>query len=67
MSNFSEANQVRLALKMKYSKYYWYNSSRVISIAEGFGVIVCVKLLDNSIRKKVSPVVNGISIKAEVD
>ena len=67
MSTFSDANQVRLQLKMKLSVYAWYNSSTVISVDDGFGVVIGVKHMDNSIRKLIPPVVNGVSVKAEVE
>ncbi len=67
MSTFSDANQVRLQLKMKLSMYAWYNSSTVISVDDGFGVVIGVKHMDNSIRKLIPPVVNGVSVKAEVE
>ncbi len=67
MSTFSEANQVRLMLKMKLSMYSWYSSSTVVSIDDGFGVIVGVKHMDNNVRKLVAPVVDGVSVKAELE
>lgn len=67
MSTFSDANQVRLALKMKLSMYAWYSSCSVVAVDDGFGVLVGVKTLDNNVRKLVSPVVNGISVKAELE
>jgi hypothetical protein len=67
MSTFSEANQVRLALKMKYSQYAWYNSSHVAAVDDGFAIVVNVQFLDNKVRKIISPVVDGISIKTEVE
>jgi hypothetical protein len=67
MPTFNEANQARLALKMKLSNYAWYNSSRVYSTNDGFGVIVAVYHVDNQVRKLIAPVFNGISIKTEVD
>jgi len=67
MPTFSEANQVRLALKMKLSQYSWYSSSGVFVINEGFGIVVHVRHIDNAIRKIISPVVNGISIKTELE
>lgn len=67
MSTFSDANQVRLLLKMKLSMYAWYNSSTVVSVDDGFGVIIGVKQMDNTIRKLVPPVINGVSVKAEVE
>ena len=67
MSTFSEANQVRLMLKMKLSVYSWYSSSTVIAIDDGFGVIVGVKHMDNNVRKLVSPVIDGVSVKTELE
>ena len=67
MSTFREASQVRLVLKMKLSIYSWYSSSTVISVDDGFGVVIGVKHMDNSIRKLVPPVVDGVSVKAEVE
>jgi len=67
MSTFSDANQVRLALKMKLSMYAWYSSSTVVTVDDGFGVVVGVKRMDNGIRKLVPPVVDGVSVKAEVE
>ena len=67
MSTFSDANQVRLLLKMKLSIYAWYNSSTVVSVDDGFGVVIGVKRVDNTIRKLVPPVVNGVSVKAELE
>lgn len=67
MSTFSDANQVRLSLKMKLSVYAWYNSSTVVSVDDGFGVVIGVKHMDNTIRKLVPPVINGVSVKAEVE
>jgi len=65
MSTFNEANQVRLALKLRLSNYWWYSSSRASTLSDGFGVIVSVKQLDNTVRKTVPQVVDGISIRTE--
>jgi hypothetical protein len=65
--NFFEANQVRLALKMKLSNYAWYSSSAVTSAEDGYSIVVVVKVLNNQVRKLIPPVVNGISIKTEVE
>ena len=67
MSTFSEANQIRLGLKMKLSQYAWYNSSAVANVSDGFGIIVVTSRLDNKIRKIVPPLIDGISIRIEVD
>jgi hypothetical protein len=65
MSTFKEANQVRLALKMKLSQYSWYISSVVIIDDDGYGVLVLVKHVDNNVRKTISPVIDGVGIKTE--
>lgn len=67
MSSFTEVNQVRLSLKMKLSLYSWYNSSRVVNVDDGFGIVVGVNKLDNTIRKLVAPVVDGVSVKMEIE
>lgn len=67
MSTFSEANQVRLVIKMKLIQYSWYSSSTVLSLEDGFGVVVGVKQMDNTVRKLVPPVVNGVSVKVELE
>jgi hypothetical protein len=67
MSTFKEANQVRLKLKMMYSQYAWYSSSVVISTDDGFGIVMMAHQIDNKIRKLISPVVDGISVKTELE
>lgn len=67
MVTFSMANQVRLSLKMKLSQYSWYKSILVVSDSDGYSVIINVKRLDNQIRKLISPVVSGVSVKTEVE
>lgn len=67
MSTFREANQVRVALKMKLSNFYWYNSSSVLFDQDDYYIVVHVKKLDNQVRKTIPPVFDGISIRTEVD
>lgn len=67
MATFNEANQVRIGLKMKLSQFAWYSSSAVVSEKDGYSVVVFVKHLDNSVRKQITPVVDGISVKAELE
>ncbi len=67
MATFKEANQVRIALKMKLSVYSWYSSSAVTSEADGYSVMVAVKKLDNHVRKLITPVVDGVSVKTELE
>lgn len=66
MTAFRDANQVRLNLKMKLSHYSWYSGCAVLPESDGYMVVVTVKELDNRVRKLVSPVVNGVSVKTEV-
>lgn len=67
MSTFREANQVRVALKMKLSNYHWYNSSNVLFDQDDYYIVVHVKRLDNQVRKTIPPVSDGVSIRTEVD
>lgn len=67
MSTFGDANQVRLMLKMKLSQYAWYSSSTVLSNDDGFCVVIGVKQLDNTVRKLIPPVIDGVSVRAEVE
>ena len=67
MVSFSEANQARLIVKMKLSQYGWYTSSSVVSESDGYSVVVGVKTINNAIRKIIPPVVNGVSVKMDLE
>lgn len=67
MNTFSDVNQIRLKLKMKYSQYSWYSSSRVMPDGDSYSIIVSVHKLDNQVRKIIPPVINGVSVRAEVE
>jgi len=67
MTTFNEANQVRLALKMRLSQYAWYTSSVVIPEPDGYSIIIQSKHIDNKVRKAVPPVVDGVSVKVELE
>lgn len=67
MATFKEANQVRVALKMKLSVYSWYSSSAIMSENDGYSIVVSVQNLDNKVRKIITPVIDGVSIKAELE
>ena len=66
MAVFSDANQAKLALKMKLSNYYWYRSSAVITEGNDYCIVVYIDRLDNSIRKIIPMVINGTSVKVDV-
>ncbi len=67
MATFREANQVRVSLKLKLSQYAWYSSSAVATDADGYSVLIHVHKLDNQVRKLIAPVINGVSIKTELE
>jgi hypothetical protein len=65
MATFNEANQVRIQLKMKLSQHSWYNSSAVVAEDDGYSIIIYAEQINNNVRKIVSPVIDGVSIKVE--
>lgn len=67
MTTFREANQARLALKMKLSNYAWYNSSSVITSNDDYCLSVGVSKLDNQVRKIIPPIIDGIVVKTELE
>ena len=67
MKTFREANQIRAALKMKLSNYAWYNSSNIMYEQDDYCIVVHVRSLDNQIRKIIPPVLDGVSIRTEID
>lgn len=67
MATFKEANQVRIGLKIKLSQYSWYSSSAVMSEDDGYSIVVYVHRLDNNVRKVIGPVIDGVSIKTELE
>ena len=67
MATFFEADQVRLQLKMKLSNYSWYKSATVITDSDGYGVLIGSKIINNEVRKTIPPVIDGVSIRTELD
>jgi len=67
MATFFEAHQVRMLLKMKLSSYSWYNWSAVVTEYDGYSVLINVKKINNAVKKIIAPVVNGVSIKLEIE
>lgn len=65
MATYMEANQARLALKMKLNVYYWYNTATIASSDGEYHVIVCVKKINDKIRKIIPQVYNGVFVKTE--
>jgi hypothetical protein len=67
MTTFNEANQVRIALKMKLSQYSWYTGSVIAIGKEEYFVVINTKKFNSDIKKQVPPVFNGVTIKIEID
>ena len=67
MSTFQEANQAKINLKMRLCNYYWYNSSDVLPVDDDYYICVCVKKVNNKIRKAIPSFVQGTAVKIIVD
>lgn len=67
MATFKEASQVRTSLKMKLSNYSWYASSLVLSENGDCYVSINVKRLDDSVKKVIPKVLDGVSVKTELE
>lgn len=67
MVSFKEANQARLALKMKLINHSWYKNSGIITDGDDYIVVIIVTKLDNQVRKIIPPLVDGVQIKTEVE
>ena len=67
MASYFEANRVRLSLKMKLSQYCWYNSSTLVMQDDGFSVSIGVSKINNQIRKLIPPVINGVSVRTNLE
>lgn len=65
MLTFIEANQARLALKMKLHVYAWYSSSMVELIKNEFVITIMVHFKNKSLRKIIPPTFNGFDVKVE--
>lgn len=66
MTTVKEANQIRAALKMRLSRFWWYISSDVLSDKNGYYIIVYVKQQNNFVRKRIPYNINGVIIKSEL-
>lgn len=67
MSTFIEANQAKLSLKMTLSCYGWYRNMAIVSDGDDWCILVNVSKIDNSIRKIIPIVHNGITVKVDVE
>jgi hypothetical protein len=67
MATFGEANQVKYSLKMRLINYSWFKAATVVSCGDGYEVIITTSKIDNSVKKIVSPVLNGINVKLELE
>ena len=69
MNTFKEANPAKTALKMTLSNYGWFKRADIGSDENGasFCVVVHVSKLDNTVRKIVPNVFEGVSVKTELE
>ncbi len=67
MITLREANKIRTSLKMKLSNFSWYKGSSVIPNAHNYMVVIHVSQLTNTVRKIISPIIDGVEIKIESD
>lgn len=67
MSTFFEANQARYGLKMKLVNYHWFRNAVVITSDDGYDVLITTSKIDNTIRKTIPQVVNGVGVKVEIE
>lgn len=67
MATFGEANQLKSALKMKLINYAWFRTANVVTCDDGYEVIIVTSKIDSSVKKIVPPVVNGVSVKLELE
>ncbi len=63
MAIFKDADQGRVALKMKLSNFAWYSGSSVVSCEDGYYILILVKKINNYVKKHIPPIVNGVVVK----
>ncbi len=67
MATFQEANQLKSSLKMRFVNYAWFKSVAVVTSDGGYDVIIYSSKVDNSVRKLVPQVINGVGVKLELE
>lgn len=67
MTTLKEANQVRIALKMKLSHFCWFILSESVLRDGDYYIVIKVKKINDSIRKQIPPVINGVMVKTELE
>lgn len=69
MNTFKEANHAKTVLKMTLSNYGWFKGIAVGPDENGMSycVVVSVSKIDNSVRKVIPAVFEGVSVKTEVE
>lgn len=67
MITFNEANQVRLALKMRLSRFCWYVASRVESLNDTYVVYIDVSKINGFVRKQIPSLVDGVKVKIDLE
>lgn len=67
MATFGEANQLKSALKMKLINYAWFRTANVVTCDDGYQIIIVASKIDNTVKKIVAPVINGVNVKLELE
>lgn len=67
MAIFKDADQERVALKMKLSNFAWYGSSSVVSCEDGYYILILVKKINNYVKKHIPPLINGVVVKMALE
>jgi len=67
MITYHEANQTRLALKMKLSRFCWYSSCHIDMVNDTYIIVVDVKKANAFVRKQVNSPINGIKVRIDLE
>jgi hypothetical protein len=67
MITYNEAHQVRLALKMKLSRFCWYAGSHVDVSNDTYYIVVDVKKINGFVRKQIPSPINGVKVKIDLE
>ena len=67
MITYHEANQVRLALKMRLSRFCWYSSSHIDLVSDTYIIVVDVKKINGFVKKQISSPIDGVKVKIDLE
>lgn len=67
MITYYEANQIRLALKMRLSRYHWFSSSYIDVTNSIYIIVVDVKKINKFVKQQVPGVINGVKVRLDLE